>query len=108
MKSAERMTEKRLRKLTTTAGCGVVPGFYVKVAKLRDGSLAKYFILRERSIGRTLTLGKYPELSLAAAFEKAKNWKAKVAQGIDPAKEEKAARAALNPRKKPNKDAYTY
>lgn len=107
MKSAERMTEKRLRRLTSTTSCGVVPGFYVKVVKLKDGSLAKYFVLRERSLGRMLTLGKYPEMTLAAAFEKAKAWKAKVALGIDPSLEEKKAREALR-KVVPEPQAYTF
>ena len=46
MRLAERMTEKQLKAVTKTRACGGVPGLVVKVVKLKDGSLAKYFILR--------------------------------------------------------------
>ena len=81
MRIAATMTEKRLRSLTKSTACGVVPGFWVSVKKLKDGSYRKYFVLRERTIGRFFTLGAYPELSLAEAFKKAIVWKDKIAQG---------------------------
>lgn len=62
---------------------------------LKNGESAKYFVLRERSINRTFTLGKYPDMSLAEAFKKAAEWKEKVKQGIDPVKEEKERRDVL-------------
>lgn len=101
------MTEKRLRSLTKSTACGVVPGFWVSVKKLKDGSYRKYFVLRERTIGRFFTLGAYPELSLAEAFKKAAVWKDKIAQGVDPAEEEKALKMALRREKSPA-DALTF
>lgn len=71
MRLAERMTEKQLKAVTKTRACGGVPGLVVKVVKLKDGSLAKYFILRESTINRIFTLGRYPQMSLADAFKKA-------------------------------------
>ena len=73
-------------------GCS---GLYVWVMTLKNGESAKYFVLRERSINRTFTLGKYPDMSLAEAFKKAAEWKEKVKQGIDPVKEEKERRDVL-------------
>ena len=95
MKFVVPMTEKRLRSLSKDEACGVVPGLMVRVVKLRDGSLAKYFVLRARSINRYFTLGKYPELGLSEAFKKAADWKDKIAQGIDPAAEERAKLESL-------------
>lgn len=107
MRIAATMTEKRLRSLTKSTACGVVPGFWVSVKKLKDGSYRKYFVLRERTIGRFFTLGAYPELSLAEAFKKAAVWKDKIAQGVDPAEEEKALKMALR-REKPSADVLTF
>lgn len=95
MKMVSPMTEKRLKALIKSAACGVVPGLNVRVVELKDGSLAKYFVLRERSVNRTFTLGKYPDLSLSDAFKKAAVWKKKIKQGVDPSAEEKALRDAL-------------
>ena len=95
MRLVERMTEKRLRALTKTTACGGVPGLIVRVVKLKDGSLAKYFVLRETTINRIFTLGRYPQISLAEAFKKATEWKVKIQQGIDPSEEEKALKASL-------------
>lgn len=96
MRSAERMTERKLKTLTKDTACGVVPGLYVSIRKLADGSLAKYFVLKVRSTGRSLNLGRYPAMSLAEAFAKASDWRQKMADGIDPVAEEKAKRAALS------------
>ena len=90
------MTEHKLKTLTKDAACGVVPGLYVSIRKLAGGSLAKYFVLKVRSAGRSLNLGRYPAMSLAEAFAKASDWRQKVADGIDPVAEEKAKRAALS------------
>ena len=98
MREAKRMTEKGLKALTKSTACGVVPGLWVQVFVKKDGSLSKYFVLRERTIGRVFTLGKYPDLSLSEAFQKAREWKGKVAMGIDPSEEEKARREALRPK----------
>ena len=48
MRISVRLTEKKLRTLDKTTACGVVRGLYVQVSKLKDGTLAKYFILRDR------------------------------------------------------------
>lgn len=101
MRLVQRMTEKRLKTLEKTTACGIVPGLVVKVMKLKDGSTAKYFVLRERTINRVFTLGKYPDMSLSAAFDKANLWKKKIAEGIDPVEEEKAKKQALNPKPAP-------
>lgn len=98
MRLAERMTEKRLRALKKDAACGVVPGLYAILRPLKDGSSAKYFVLKSRTLGRTFSLGRYPDMSLAEAFKKAAEWREKIAAGIDPAAEERAARQALRAR----------
>ena len=95
MKIVAPITEKKIKSITKHTACGVVPGLYVWVMTLKNGETAKYFVLRERSINRTFTLGKYPDMSLAEAFKKAAEWKEKVKQGVDPAKEEKQRRDAL-------------
>lgn len=95
MKIVAPITEKKIKSITKHTACGVVPGLYVWVMTLKNGESAKYFVLRERSINRTFTLGKYPDMSLAEAFKKAAEWKEKVKQGIDPVKEEKERRDVL-------------
>ena len=95
MKIVAPISEKKIKTLQKSSACGVVPGLWVKVVPLKNGELAKYFVLRERSINRTFNLGKYPDMSLAEAFKKAAEWKEKVKQGVDPAKEEKEHRDAL-------------
>lgn len=95
MKIVAPITEKKIKSITKHTACGVVPGLYVWVMTLKNGETAKYFVLRERSINRTFTLGKYPDMSLAEAFKKAAEWKEKVKQGIDPVKEEKERRDVL-------------
>lgn len=84
-----------MKSITKSTACGGVPGLWVKVVELKGGKLAKYFVLRERTIGRTFTLGKYPDMPLSEAFKKAAEWKKMVKQGVDPAKEEKERRDAL-------------
>ena len=88
-KIAERMTEKRLRTITKDTACGVVPGLYIRVRPLADGTIGKYFVLIDRATKRVFPLGRYPKLSLSEAFKKATEWKAQIKQGIDPAEEEK-------------------
>ena len=92
MRLAERMTEKQLKAVTKTRACGGVPGLVVKVVKLKDGSLAKYFILRESTINRIFTLGRYPQMSLADAFKKAADWKVKIRQALTRLKKKKRSR----------------
>lgn len=108
MRLAERMTEKQLKAITKTRACGGVPGLVVKVVKLKDGSLAKYFILRESTINRIFTLGRYPQMSLADAFKKAAEWKVKIKQGIDPSEEEKTLKASLRRKSAPSDDRLTF
>lgn len=43
MRTAERMTERKLKTLTKETACGVVPGLYVSPRSLADGTKAKYF-----------------------------------------------------------------
>lgn len=95
MKLVAPITEKKLKSITKSTACGGVPGLWVKVVELKGGKLAKYFVLRERTIGRTFTLGKYPDMPLSEAFKKAAEWKKMVKQWVDPAKEEKERRDAL-------------
>lgn len=96
MRVIQRITEKQLKTLTKTTACGVVPGLTVKVKELSDGSIAKYFVLREQSIKRVFTLGQYPKMSLAEAFKKAKEFREKLAKGIDPSIEEKEIKKSLS------------
>lgn len=97
MKFVARMTDKRLKSLEADAACGVVPGLSVRVRKLSDGSLRKYFVLRFQSgkLVRILSIGNYPEMSLTDAFKKAQVWRDKLTEGIDPVEEEKARLQAL-------------
>lgn len=95
MKIVAPITEKKIKSLTKHTACGVVPGLYVWVLPLKNGEMAKYFVLRDRSIKRSFTLGKYPDMSLSEAFKKAAEWKELISQGVDPAKEEKERRDAL-------------
>ena len=69
MKIVAPISEKKIKTLQKSSACGVVPGLWVKVVPLKNGELAKYFVLRERSINRTFNLGKYPDMSLAEAFK---------------------------------------
>lgn len=101
MRQAATLTEKRLKATTRSIACGRVPGLWVSVRQLKNGELAKYFVLRERSIGRVFSLGKYPEMSLAEAFKKAAEWKRLVAEGVDPTQMEKERREALKRESEP-------
>lgn len=89
------MTDKKLRSVVSDTACGVVRGLYVRPRRLGDGSVVRYFILRDKKSGRSWQLGKYPELSLSDAFAKAAEWRAKIDAGIDPAAELKAKQEAL-------------
>lgn len=81
MKIVAPITEKKIKSITKHTACGVVPGLYVWVMTLKNGETAKYFVLRERSINRTFTLGKYPDMSLAEAFKKPQNGKRRSSEG---------------------------
>lgn len=94
-KVAPKMTEKKLRAITQETACGVVSGLYVRPRELSDGTIAKYFILRDRPSGRVFQLGRYPQMSLSEAFAKAADWKGKLKEGIDPVAEAKAKRNLL-------------
>ena len=94
-KIAERMTEKKLRTITKDTACGVVPGLYIRVRPLADGTIGKYFVLIDRATKRVFPLGRYPKLTLSDAFKKAADWKALIKQGIDPAEEEKKKQDSL-------------
>ena len=96
MRTAERMTERKLKTLTKETAWGVVPGLYVSPRSLADGTKAKYFLLRMKQIGRVFTLGKYPAMSLSEAFAKAADWREKALKGIDPAAEEKVLKESLS------------
>lgn len=43
MRVANRMTDKRLKALTADASCGIVPGLYVGVRKLKDWDICPLF-----------------------------------------------------------------
>lgn len=95
-KIAERMTEKKLRTLTKDCACGVVPGMYVRVRTLSDGTIGRYFVLIDRATKRVFPLGRYPKLSLSDAFKKAAEWKELVKNGINPLEEEKKKQQVLS------------
>lgn len=72
---------------------GGVAGLLLQVAQ----SGSKSWLLRTMvgGVRRSIGLGAYPEIGLAAARDKARAHKAKIEAGIDPIEERKAARAAL-------------
>lgn len=72
---------------------GGVAGLLLQIAP----SQSKSWLLRT-TVGdtrRAVGLGPYPEVGLAAARERAREAKAKIATGVDPIEERKAVRAAL-------------
>lgn len=87
MRVAERLTAIRLKTLEKDTACGVVPGLYVTVRKLADGSFAKYFVLKDRKQKRSYTIGKFPDISLSEAFTKAAEWRDLILKGDDPSKQ---------------------
>lgn len=92
-----KITDKKLQSITKRTACGGVPGLIVKVSKLQNGYLRKYFFLRYQRNGsaRHFALGAYPEMSLAEAFKKAAEWRKKLDEGIDPSEEQKIKRMAV-------------
>ena len=92
-----KITDKKLQSITKTTSCGGVPGLIVKVSKLQNGYIRKYFFLRYQRNGATrhFALGAYPEMSLAEAFKKAAEWRKKLDEGIDPSQEQKIKRMAV-------------
>ena len=87
MRVAERLTAIRLKTLEKDTACGVVPGLYLTVRKLADGSFAKYFVLKDRKQKRSYTIGKFPDISLSEAFTKAAEWRDLILKGDDPSKQ---------------------
>ena len=72
---------------------GAVPGLYLQITP----SQSKSWILRAVVGGkrRAIGLGSWPAVALAEARELAREARRKVASGVDPVEERKAARAAL-------------
>lgn len=50
---AAKMTDKKLRSVVSDTACGVVRGLYVRPRRLGDGSVVRYFILRDKKSGRS-------------------------------------------------------
>lgn len=99
---AVKMTDKKLRAVTSETACGVVSGLYVRPRTLGDGTVARYFILRDRKSKRSFQLGKYPELSLSAAFAKAAEWRQMLDEGIDPVALQKEKAESLKSKETPH------
>lgn len=59
------------------------------VRTLKDGSIARYFVLRYQKDGKQVkyNLGVYPQMTLAQAFTKAKEWRDKLDAGENPQQE---------------------
>jgi len=103
-KQAKELSAVEVKRLTCSVGkdgkpyntfhaVGGVSGLLLQVA----ATGAKTWILRTK-IGtkrRSIGLGGYPAVSLAEARRKAQETKDKIAEGIDPVEERKAARRAL-------------
>ena len=103
------MTDKKLRSVTSETACGVVPGLYVRPRSRSDGSIVKYFVLRDRRTKRCFNLGSYPQLSLSEAFMMAADWRRMLDDGIDPSevkkqKAEQLTRLLESPREPSVKD----
>lgn len=106
---AVKMTDKKLRSVTSETACGVVPGLYVRPRSRSDGSIVKYFVLRDRRTKRCFNLGSYPQLSLSEAFMMAADWRRMLDDGIDPSevkkqKAEQLTRLLESPREPSVKD----
>ncbi|HEX4569098.1 MAG TPA: Arm DNA-binding domain-containing protein, partial [Dongiaceae bacterium] len=69
-----------------------LPGFGLRVSA--GGRRAWVLLYRHGALKRRLTLGRYPDLPLAAARDKAKDHLREVAHGRDPAAEKAAGRKA--------------
>ena len=71
-----------------------MPGFVLKIHRTAKGALRATFLLRYGGRGRmrTLTLGRYGELDVQAAREKAELELGKVRAGRDPVEEKRVAR----------------
>ncbi|MFZ7127721.1 MAG: tyrosine-type recombinase/integrase [Desulfobacterales bacterium] len=94
-KVAKEMTAIEIKRLTTPGrhAVGVIPGLLLVV---KDTG-AKSWLLRT-TIGdrrRNIGLGGYPEISLAAARDRARELKDLIRQGVDPVEQRKARRRAL-------------
>lgn len=84
-----KMTDKKLKTITKDTACGIVPGLMASVRTLKDGSIARYFVLRYQKDGKQVkyNLGVYPQMTLAQAFTKAKEWRDKLDAGENPQQE---------------------
>lgn len=94
-KLAREMSSIEVRKLAAP-GVHFVGGVSGLALRINDGS-GRSWILRT-TIGakrRDIGLGGFPDVSLAAARETAREMKRRIAEGFDPAAERQAARAAL-------------
>lgn len=103
-KKAKELTATEVRRLSSAVGSdgkayntlhavGGVSGLLLQVTP----SGAKTWLLRTKvgSKRRSIGLGGFPDVSLAEARRKAQEYKEKIALGIDPVEERKAARRAL-------------
>lgn len=94
-KRARELTAIEVRKLTKPGfhAVGGVAGLYLSI----NDAEGKSWILRTMvgSKRRDIGLGGFPDVSIAAAREKARDVKQGIIQGIDPVEERKAKRAAL-------------
>jgi integrase len=71
-------------------------GLWLFVARRKDGSLSRRFVLRWRRAGRygEVPIGPFPAIGLAQARDKANNLRADLANDIDPAEARREAKAA--------------
>ena len=49
-----KMTDKKLKTITKDTACGIVTGLMASVRTLKDGSIARYFVLRYQKEGKQL------------------------------------------------------
>ena len=91
MRTAQRMTDIKLRNTTKTTACGVVPGLTVVVRKLQDGTYSRRFVYKvmRQGVTKTVTIGTYPQVSLSDAFKEAARLSESFANGIPEVEEEK-------------------
>ena len=94
-KVAKPLTAIQIKRLTEPGyhAVGTVPGLYLQVTSAN----AKSWVLRIK-VGdkrREVGLGSYPEVELAAAWEKAREARQKVEEGVDPVEAKREARSRL-------------
>lgn len=94
-KISKELSAVEVRRITTPGfhSVGGVPGLLLQVTN----GVGRSWVLRVRVGGkrRAFGLGSFPAVSLAQARAKASELREKLAQGIDPVAERRAARAAL-------------